>query len=94
MTALMEHKLAPVTDPALENLDFGEEGPLKFDLVVEVRPEIELGDLDGLPVKQAGGRGRRTRTSTRSWSACGKAGPSTRRWSARRPRRRPDHCWT
>ena len=52
MTALMEHKLAPVNDPMLENLDFAEEGPLKFDLVVEVRPEIELGDVDGLSVKR------------------------------------------
>jgi len=52
MAALMEHKLAPVNDPTLENLDFGEEGPLKFDLVVEVRPEIELGDIDGLSVKR------------------------------------------
>jgi trigger factor len=52
MTALMEHKLAPVSDPTLENLDFGEEGPLKFDLVVEVRPEIELGNLDGLSIKR------------------------------------------
>jgi trigger factor len=51
MTALMEHKLSPVNEPTLENLDFGEEGPLKFDLVVEVRPEIELGDIDGLAVK-------------------------------------------
>ncbi len=52
MTALMEHKLAPVSDPSLENLDFGEEGPLKFDLVVEVRPEIELGNFDGLDIKR------------------------------------------
>ena len=52
MTALMEYKLAPVNEPTLENLEFGEEGPLSFDLVVEVRPEIELGDIDGLPVKR------------------------------------------
>jgi trigger factor len=52
MTALMEHKLSPVSDPSLENLEFGEEGPLKFDLVVEVRPEIVLGDLDGIPMKK------------------------------------------
>jgi trigger factor len=48
----MEHKLSPVNDPDLENLDFSEEGPLKFDLVVEVRPEIELRDVDGLTVKK------------------------------------------
>ncbi len=52
MTALMEYKLAPVNEPTLENLEFGEEGPLSFDLVVEVRPEIVLGDIDGLPVER------------------------------------------
>ena len=52
MTALMEYKLTPVNEPTLENLEFGEEGPLSFDLVVEVRPEIELGDIDGMSVKR------------------------------------------
>lgn len=52
ISAIVEHKLAPVNDPALENLDFPENGPLKFDLVVEVRPEIKLNDLDGLPVQR------------------------------------------
>jgi trigger factor len=52
ISAVLEHKLAPVNDPALENLEFKEEGPLKFDLVVEVRPEITLKDLDGLPVSR------------------------------------------
>ena len=52
MAALLEHKLAPVNDPTLENLEFGEEGPLEFDLVIEVRPEIELVDIDGLPIKR------------------------------------------
>ena len=52
MTALMEYKLSPVNEPTLENLEFGEEGPLSFDLVVEVRPEIELGDIDGMSVKR------------------------------------------
>jgi len=52
MSAVLEHKLAPITDPALENLEFGDEGPLKFDLVVEVRPEVSIGNLDGLKVKR------------------------------------------
>ena len=52
MSAVIEHKLNPITDPSLENLEFGEEGPLKFDLVVEVRPEITVGDLDGIAVKR------------------------------------------
>ncbi len=52
MTAVLEHKLNPITDPALENLEFAEEGPLKFDLVVEVRPEITVGDVDGIAIKR------------------------------------------
>lgn len=52
MSALIEHKLNPITDPALENLEFGEEGPLKFDLVVEVRPEIKIGGIDGIKVRR------------------------------------------
>lgn len=52
MSAVLEHKLAPITDPALENLEFGDEGPLKFDLVVEVRPEVSIGNLEGLKVKR------------------------------------------
>jgi trigger factor len=52
VSALVEHKLAPINDPALENLKFEAEGPLTFDLVVEVRPEITVGDFNGLPVKR------------------------------------------
>ncbi len=52
MNAVLEHKLNPITDPALENLEFAEEGPLKFDLVVEVRPEITVGDVDGMAIKR------------------------------------------
>lgn len=52
VSALVEHKLSPVTDPALGNLEFKDEGPLTFDLTVEVRPEITLGDLSGLPVRR------------------------------------------
>ncbi|MBK8165841.1 MAG: trigger factor [bacterium] len=52
VSALLEHKLSPVTDPALGNLEFKDEGPLTFDLTVEVRPEITLGDLSGLSVRR------------------------------------------
>ncbi len=44
MSSVMEHKLAPLTDPALENMEFDDEGPLTFDLKVEVRPEVEIVD--------------------------------------------------
>ncbi len=52
MSAVIEHKLNPITDPALENLEFAEEGPLKFDLIVEVRPEVTIGDIDGMTIKR------------------------------------------
>ncbi len=52
MAGLLEHKLQPVTDPELENMDFPEGGALTCELSVEVRPEITLGDLDGMPVKK------------------------------------------
>ncbi len=52
ISALLEHKLSPVGDPALENFAFPDDGPLAFDLVVEVRPEIELTDVDNLPAKR------------------------------------------
>jgi trigger factor len=52
MGAVVEHELRPLTDPELENLEFPDGGPLRFDLVVEVKPEIELGDCDGLRVRR------------------------------------------
>ncbi len=52
MTGVIEHQLSPITDPALENLDFGEEGPLKFDLKVEIKPDIEAKNYDNLPIRQ------------------------------------------
>ncbi len=50
MAAVMEHKLAPITDPQLENLKFEDNEPLRFDLITEVRPEVELQDFDDLKV--------------------------------------------
>ncbi|MCP4574226.1 MAG: trigger factor [bacterium] len=52
MTALVEHRLQPLTDPSLANFKFEDEGPLSFDLSVEVKPEIEVQGYEGLPVKQ------------------------------------------
>lgn len=52
MTGVIEHKLNPITEPELENLDFPEDGPLKFDLAVEVRPDVEATGYDGLPVRK------------------------------------------
>ena len=55
ITALIEHKLHPLTDPEPrggENLGQGDTGPLKIDLAVEVRPEVEAHDYEGIPVRR------------------------------------------
>ena len=52
MAALVEHRLAPLTDPSLANFEFGDEGPLTFELSVEVKPELEVQGYDGLTVKR------------------------------------------
>jgi len=48
--AVIEHKLFPITEPALENLVFEDDRDLAFDLRVEVRPELVARDYEGLPV--------------------------------------------
>lgn len=40
-----EH-LHPVADPRVENLDLPEGEPVRFDLVIEVRPDLEITGLD------------------------------------------------
>jgi trigger factor len=52
MFGLLENKLNPITDPALENFKFEDEGPMTFDLMVEVRPEVKAENYEGIPVKQ------------------------------------------
>lgn len=52
MAGVIEHRLAPITDPELANLDFPDDGPLCFDLTVEIKPEIEPKDYDDLPVRR------------------------------------------
>jgi trigger factor len=38
--------LHPVSDPRVENLDLDEGAPIRFDLVIEVRPDLEIGGLE------------------------------------------------
>ncbi len=52
MAALMEHRLIPLTDPKLTNFSFEDEGPMSFDLTVEVKPEIEVTGYEGLPARR------------------------------------------
>ncbi len=52
MIGLLENKLQPLTDPALENFKFEDEGPMTFDLMVEIRPEVTAENYEGIAVKQ------------------------------------------
>jgi len=48
--ALEEHKFHPVNDPVLKDLKMDEGEPVKLALEVEVRPQIEPRDYNGLPL--------------------------------------------
>src|SRR5688572_5354963 len=48
--ALDEARIAPVNEPDLQNLTLEENAPLSFTAVVEVKPEITLGDYRGVEV--------------------------------------------
>ncbi|MBL8964236.1 MAG: trigger factor [Phycisphaerae bacterium] len=53
--AVEDHKLQVVGDPASENfaaIEISEGKPLAFELEIEVVPEFELPDLEGIPVKK------------------------------------------
>ena len=45
---LTEKKLTPVTRPEVDEVDFSQEGPLKFRATFEVLPEFELGEYKGI----------------------------------------------
>ena len=49
--ALDEKKLAPITRPEVDKVEYKEGEPLKFRAVFEVLPEFELGDYKNLEVK-------------------------------------------
>ena len=48
---LSEKKLIPVTRPQVDQVNFAENGPLKFRASFEVLPEFELGDYKNLEVE-------------------------------------------
>lgn len=51
--AVSESGLAPVNDPDLQDVKLEEDAPLSFVAVVEVKPEIPLGDYKGIEVDHA-----------------------------------------
>lgn len=54
LKALQEHSLSPVEMPNITNISPLEKGaPLNFTAVVEVRPRFDLGNYEGIEVKEA-----------------------------------------
>ena len=49
--AVREHDLEPVDRPKMEVLEEDDGRPRRVKATVEVRPEIELGDVQGLAVR-------------------------------------------
>jgi trigger factor len=49
--AVKEKNLLPITQPHIHDLDFKEEGPVKFRAVFEVLPEFDLGNYKDLDVE-------------------------------------------
>jgi trigger factor len=52
-SALAEARLDPVNEPDIQDLRLEEEAPLSFVAVVEVKPEIALGDYTGIAIVHA-----------------------------------------
>ena len=51
--ALSDAGLAPVNDPDLQDVRLEEDAPLSFTAVVEIRPQITLGEYKGLDIQHA-----------------------------------------
>ncbi len=51
-SAVKDNELQPIGEPDVdfENIEMPSEGPLKFDFEVEVRPDFDLPQLEGIPV--------------------------------------------
>ena len=52
-TVQSEQGLKPISDPSVRNLKFEQGGPVEFELVVEVRPEITLARTGGFSFTRA-----------------------------------------
>ena len=49
--AVKDQKLVPITQPHIDNVDYAENGPLKFRAIFEVLPEFELGAYKDLEIE-------------------------------------------
>ncbi len=50
--ALKEHDIVPLAPPRVENLDYGDEGPMSVEATVEVMPEFEVTGYEGLKLEK------------------------------------------
>jgi len=50
--AVIEHRLFPITEPQLGNLHLENGEDVSFDLTVEVRPEVDVKDYEGLKLTE------------------------------------------
>jgi len=50
--AIEQARLTPIVTPVVRNLSFGPGRPLRFEAVVEVRPQVEAKDYRGLPARR------------------------------------------
>ena len=50
--AMSEAKLVPVVPPTVRNIRFTPGQPLRFEAVVDVRPQVDAGEYKGLPLKR------------------------------------------
>ena len=50
--AVIEHQLHPITEPSVENLVFEDDQDIRFDMKVEVRPEVTAHDYEGLKIEE------------------------------------------
>jgi trigger factor len=51
--AIAESKLVPVVPPLVREVEFVPGQPLRFEAVVDVRPEVEAKDVKGLPARRS-----------------------------------------
>lgn len=49
--AIRENKLIPVASPKINMLEFGEEKPFRFEAIVDLLPEVKLGDYKKIKIK-------------------------------------------
>jgi len=50
--ALEDNDLTPIGEPSFDNIDYPEDGDLSFDVSIEVKPQFDLPEYEGLRLKR------------------------------------------